>query len=59
MSTTRSDTSDNSDNMVDSHKTAVREYLRTHGEVASKEQLRAGTDVPTWYINQIDSADTF
>jgi hypothetical protein len=56
MSNTRSDTSQNT---VDSHKTAVREYLRTHGEVASKDELRAGTDVPAWYIIQIASQDTF
>jgi hypothetical protein len=52
----RSDTRDNS---TEAHKAAVREYLRTHGEVASKEALRAGTDVPAWYINQITSTDTY
>jgi len=31
-------------------ETAVRKYLRTHNEVASKEELLAGTDVPAWYI---------
>jgi hypothetical protein len=56
MCTTRSDTSENT---VESHKTTVREYLRTHGEVASKDELRAGTDVPAWYITQIASQDTF
>ncbi|WP_302080554.1 transposase [Salinibaculum rarum] len=56
MSNTESDTDQNT---VDSHKTAVREYLRTHGEVASKQELRAGTDVPAWYITQIAAQDAF
>jgi hypothetical protein len=56
MSSTRSDTGENT---TTSHKTAVREYLRTHDEVAPKEDLRAGTDVPAWYITQISSQDTF
>lgn len=56
MSTTRSDTSENT---ATSHKIAVREFLRTHGEVASKDQLRAGTEVPAWYIDQIASQDPF
>lgn len=56
MSNTRSDTNKNT---ATSHKTAVREFLRTHGEVASKEQLRAGTSVPAWYIDQIASEDPF
>lgn len=56
MSTTESDTEQNT---VDSHKAAVREYLRTRGEVASKDELRAGTDVPAWYITQIAAQDTF
>jgi IS5 family transposase len=51
--------SDSSQNTVDSNKSAVREYLRSHGEVASKEGLRAGTDVPAWYITQIATQDTF
>jgi len=51
--------SDSSKNTVDSHKITVREYLRSHGEVASKDELRAGTDVPAWYITQIASQDTF
>jgi hypothetical protein len=41
------------------YKRIVREYLRTHGEVASKDELRAGTSVPAWYITQIASQDTF
>lgn len=56
MATTRSDTSENT---VTSHKTTVRGYLRTHGEVVSKNELRTGTDVPAWYIDQIASQDTF
>ncbi|WP_114579566.1 transposase [Saliphagus sp. LR7] len=56
MSTTRSDVSKNT---TPTHKIAVRELLRTHGEVASKEQLRAGTSVPAWYIDQIASEDPF
>ena len=56
MSSTQSDTSENT---TISHKTAVREYLRSHGEVASKEEILAGTDVPAWYINQIAAEDTF
>jgi len=43
MCNTRSDTSENT---VESHESAVRTFLRTHGEVASKEALRAGTSVP-------------
>ncbi len=54
MSKTRSDTSENT---TTSHKIAVREYLRTHGEAASKEALHAGTDVPAWYIDQIAAKD--
>jgi hypothetical protein len=56
VSNTRSDTTDDS---VSTHKIAVREYLLAHGEVASKQELRAGTTVPAWYINQIGSTDTF
>ena len=56
MSNTRSDTTDDS---VSTHKIAVREYLLAHGEVASKQELRAGTAVPAWYIDQIGSSDTF
>ncbi|WP_123619529.1 transposase [Halorubrum sp. CSM-61] len=56
MYSTRSDTNENT---ATSHKTAVREFLRTHGEVASKEQLRAGTEVPAWYIDQIASQAPF
>ena len=52
MYSTRSDTNENT---ATSHKTAVREFLRTHGEVASKDQLRAGTSVPALYIDQIAS----
>ena len=56
MCTTRSDVRKNT---TTTHKTAVREFLRTHGEVVSKEQLRAGTEVPAWYIDQIASEDPF
>jgi hypothetical protein len=56
MSSTRSDTSENT---TTSHKTAVRQFLRDHGEVASKNVLRAGTDVPAWYIDQIAAKDAF
>jgi len=51
--------SDKRNNPTTAYKRTVREYLRTHGEVASKEELRAGTDVPAWYITQIASQDTF
>ena len=56
MSNPKSDTSENA---TTSHKAAVREFLRTHGEVASKDQLRAGTDMPAWDIDQIASEDLF
>ncbi len=36
MSTTESDSSQNT---VDSHKTAVREYLRIHGEISKPTHL--------------------
>jgi len=42
-----------------SHKTTVREFLRENSEVASKDEIRAGTDVPAWYIDQIASTDEF
>lgn len=35
------------------HETTIRKYLRTHSEVASKDELLAGTSVPAGYINQI------
>ena len=38
--------SDSGENTADSHKTAVREALRGHGEVASKQDLRGSTDMP-------------
>jgi IS5 family transposase len=44
---------------ADRYRRIVREYLRTHDEVASKEELRAGTEVPAWYIEQIASSNTF
>ena len=56
MSNTRSDTTEQT---VEAHKSAVRAFLRTHGEVASKEALRAGTGVPAWYITHISSTDAF
>ena len=51
--------SDVREDTTDSYKITVREYLRNNGEVASKEALHAGTDVPAWYIDQISSTDTF
>jgi len=39
MHTTRSDTSEN---VTGSHKTAVREYLRTHAAVTKSADLTAG-----------------
>jgi len=56
MTTTQSDTR-NEDKQ--SHKTTVREFLRGNGEVALKDEVRAGTDVPAWYIDQIASTDEF
>jgi len=56
LSNTRSDGPDNS---TEAYKRTVREYLREHGEVTSKDKLRAGTDVPAWYITQIAAQDTF
>lgn len=56
MSNTRSDTTEQT---VEAHKSAVRAFLRTHGEVASKEAIRAGTSVPAWYITHISSTDAF
>jgi len=56
MYTQRSDTSKNT---AASHKATVRQFLRAHDEVASKDKLRAGTDVPAWYIDQIASTNTF
>jgi hypothetical protein len=51
--------SDSQNNSTTAYKRSVREYLRTHDEVASKDDLRAGTDVPAWYITHISSQDTF
>jgi hypothetical protein len=56
MATNRPDTSEDT---AASHKAMVREYLRNHGEVASKDTLRASTDVPAWYITQIASTEAF
>ena len=56
MSNTRSGTGTDT---AETHETAVRKYLRAHDEVASKEELLAGTDVPAWYVNQIATEDTF
>jgi len=56
VKTTQSDTGENA---TDSNKTAVREFLRTHDEVASKEAILAGTDVPAWFIKQIAASDSF
>jgi hypothetical protein len=51
--------SDSQNNSTTAYKRSVREYLRTHDEVASKDDLCAGTDVPAWYITQISSQDIF
>jgi len=56
MSTTRSDTGENE---AETHEDTVRVYLRSNDEVASKEDLLAGTDVPAWYIDQIATTDAF
>lgn len=56
MSTTRSDTGKNT---AETHEATVRRYLRAHEEVASKDELIAGTDVPAWYIDQIATTDAF
>jgi len=56
MPSTRSDTGETE---AETHEDSVRAFLRANGEVASKEELRAGTDVPAWYINQIATTDTF
>jgi len=56
MSNTRSDTGKDT---AETHETTVRRYLRAHDQVASKETLRAGTDVPAWYIDQIATTDAF
>ena len=51
--------SDGQDKSVPAYKRSVRAYLLAHDEVASKTDLRAGTDVPAWYIDNIGSTDTF
>ncbi|WP_246988345.1 transposase [Halorientalis marina] len=51
--------SDGQNKSSSEYKRTVRKYLREHGEVASKGELRAGTDVPAWYITQLASQDTF
>jgi len=56
MATNRSDSQTES---TTAYKRTVRAYLLTHDEVASKAELRAGTDVPAWYINQIGSTEMF
>jgi IS5 family transposase len=56
MSKTRSD---DQNNTSVAYKRTVRGYLRAHGEVASKDELRAGTSVPAWYIDQIATQDAF
>jgi len=53
---TRSDTGETE---AETHEDSVRAFLRANDEVASKGQLRAGTDVPAWYIDQIAATDTF
>lgn len=44
---------------TDRYTLAIREHLRGQGEVASKDVLRAKTDVPSWFIDQIATADYF
>jgi hypothetical protein len=56
MRNTRSDTDNDT---TETHEATVRRYLRANDEVASKEDLRAGTDVPAWYIDQIATTDAF
>lgn len=56
MSNIRFDTTENT---ASPYETAVRECLRTHDEVASREYLYTGTDVSAWYVDQIASTDTF
>jgi hypothetical protein len=56
MATRRSDTGNDT---AETHEDVVRQYLKDHNEVASKEALRAGTDVPAWYIDQIATEDAF
>ena len=51
--------SDGQKKSVSAYKRSVRAYLLAHEEVASKQDLSAGTDVPAWYIDQIGSTDTF
>ncbi len=41
------------------YKDTIRAYLRANNEVASKEDLQEGTDVPAWYITQIATEDIF
>jgi len=50
---------DSRSHTVDEYKSAVRAYLRRHGEVASKVDLRTDTNVPDWYIDQLASSDLF
>ena len=56
METTQAGTTQNS---VAEHKTTVFAYLREHGGVASKAELRRRLDLPDWYITQISSSDAF
>lgn len=51
--------SDGQDKSTAAYKRSVRAYLLAHDEVASKAELRAGTEVPAWYLNNIGSTDTF
>jgi len=51
--------SDGQNKSASAYKRSVRAYLLAHDEVASKQELRAGTDVPAWYIDQIGSTTTF
>lgn len=41
------------------YKDTIRAHLRANNEVASKEDLQEGTDVPAWYITQIATEDIF
>jgi len=44
---------------TDQYATAIRTALRSRDEVASKTTLRADTDVPDWYIDQLAASDLF
>lgn len=47
------------ENTVVEYKAVVREYLRSHGEFVSKEELRANLTVPDWYFDDSTFRETF